>query len=87
MSARSTYLRDQAAKCEWHANNMGDNETQTRLRKLAAEYVIQADEIESKESGLTSQSSESTSGVNHGPKPRERIAVDVGAIRTGSASP
>ena len=88
MSPRSIYLRDQAAKCEWHANNLGDSETQDRLRKLAAEYVAEADDIESKESGsLISQSTESTSGVNHGPKPRERVAVDVGAIRTGSASP
>jgi hypothetical protein len=67
---------------------MDDSETQVRLRKLAAEYVVQADDIESKESvSLTSQSSESTWGLNHGPKPRERVAVDVGAIRTGSASP
>jgi hypothetical protein len=49
MSPRSIYLRDQAAKCEWHAKNMGDSETQTRLQKLAAEYVVEADEIESKE--------------------------------------
>ncbi len=51
MSPRSIYLRAQAAKCEWHAQNIGDSETQTRLRKLAAEYVLQADKIESKESG------------------------------------
>ena len=51
MSERSIYLRDQAAKCEWHAQNIGDSETQKRLRKLAAEYVVQAHEIESKESG------------------------------------
>jgi hypothetical protein len=51
MSQRSIYLREQAAKCEWHAQNMGDSETQVRLRKLAAKYVVQADEIESKESG------------------------------------
>jgi len=50
MSPRSIYLRDQAKKCEWHANNMGDSETQMRLRKLAAEYVAEADDIESKES-------------------------------------
>jgi hypothetical protein len=49
MSPRSIYLRDQAAKCEWHAKNMGDSEPQTRLQKLAAEYVVEADEIESKE--------------------------------------
>jgi len=30
---------------------MGDSETQVRLRKLAAEYVAQADDIESRESG------------------------------------
>ena len=51
MSQRSIYLREQAAKCEWHAQNMGDSETQVRLRKLAAEYVAQADDIESRESG------------------------------------
>jgi hypothetical protein len=43
MSSRSIYLRDQAAKCEF--------ETEVALRKLAAEYVIQADEIETNESG------------------------------------
>jgi hypothetical protein len=51
MSRHSIYLRDQAAKCEWHAQNIGDSETQVRLRELAAEYVVQADEIESEESG------------------------------------
>jgi len=49
MSERSTYLRDQADKCRWHANRIGDAETQVELRKLAAEYVVRADEIESKE--------------------------------------
>jgi hypothetical protein len=51
MSSRSVYLREQAAKCEWHANNIGDSETQVRLRKLAAEYFVEANDIESKESG------------------------------------
>ena len=46
MSERSIYLRDQADKCRWHANNIGDSETQAALRKLAAEYVIQANEVE-----------------------------------------
>jgi hypothetical protein len=46
MSERSLYLRNQAAKCEWHAKNMSDPETQVRLRKLAAEYVAEADHIE-----------------------------------------
>jgi hypothetical protein len=49
MSERSIYLRDQAAKCEWHPNNLSDAETQARLRKLAAEYIVEAVEIESKE--------------------------------------
>jgi hypothetical protein len=51
MSTRSSYLRDRAGKYEWHANNIGDDETQVRLRKLAAEYIVQAVDIESKESG------------------------------------
>jgi hypothetical protein len=51
MSSRSVYLREQAAKCEWHANNIGDSETQVRLRNLAAEYFVEANDIESKESG------------------------------------
>ena len=53
MSPRSIHLRDQAAKCEWHAQNIGDNETQVALRKLATLYVAEADDIESKE--LTTQ--------------------------------
>ena len=51
MSSRSVYLRDQAEKCEWHAQNMGDTETQIALRKLAAQYLAEAKDIESKESG------------------------------------
>jgi hypothetical protein len=46
MSERSIYLRDQAAKCNWHANNLSDAETQAELRKLAAEYIAEAAEIE-----------------------------------------
>jgi hypothetical protein len=49
MSDRSVYLRDQADKCQRHANAMSDPRTQAELRKLAAEYVVQAVEIESKE--------------------------------------
>jgi hypothetical protein len=49
MSPRSIYLRDQAAKCEWHAKNIGNGETQVDLRKLAAEYIAQAVEIEGRE--------------------------------------
>jgi hypothetical protein len=49
MSPRSIYLRDQAAKCEWHAQNIGDNETQVALRKLVAKYVAEAEDIENKE--------------------------------------
>jgi hypothetical protein len=49
MSERSIYLRDQADKCRWHAQNIGDAETQEALRNLAAEYVERAIQIESKE--------------------------------------
>jgi hypothetical protein len=49
MSPRSIYLRDQAKKCEWHANNIRDDETEVALRKLAPRYVAEADDIESKE--------------------------------------
>jgi hypothetical protein len=49
MSARSMYLRDQAANCEWHAKNIRHHETEVALREMAARYVAEADEIESKE--------------------------------------
>ncbi len=52
MSERSIYLRDQAAKCRWHANAISDVHTQAELRKLAAEYIVGAIDIESKEIGL-----------------------------------
>jgi hypothetical protein len=51
MSSRSIYLRERAAKCEWHAKNMSDGQTQRALRKLVAEYVAEAEDIESKEAG------------------------------------
>jgi hypothetical protein len=47
MSERSTSLRDQADKCQRHAAAMTDVQTQGEL--LAAEYVVRAAEIESKE--------------------------------------
>jgi hypothetical protein len=50
MSPRSFYLRDQATKCEWHAN-IRDDETEVALRKLVARYVAEAEDIESEESG------------------------------------
>ena len=46
MSERSIYLRDQAAKCEWHAKHIGDDETKVELRKLAAKYIDEAATIE-----------------------------------------
>jgi hypothetical protein len=46
MSERSIYLRDQAAKCQRHASAMTDHYTRTELRKLAAEYIVRAAEIE-----------------------------------------
>jgi hypothetical protein len=49
MSERSTYLRDQAVKCLRHADALSDAQTKEALCKLAAEYIVQAVEIESKE--------------------------------------
>jgi hypothetical protein len=46
MSERSIYLRDQITKCEFHAKSIGDTETQGELRKLAAQYLAEALEIE-----------------------------------------
>lgn len=46
MSERSVYLRDQADKCEWHASRMTDHETIAELRKLAADYRAEANQIE-----------------------------------------
>ena len=53
MSPCAIYLRDQAAKCRAHAASMGDAQTQAALRKLADEYIIQAEQIESKENMAT----------------------------------
>jgi hypothetical protein len=50
MSPRSIYLRDQAAKCAWHAKNIRDDETEVALRKLAAQYLAEAEDIENKDS-------------------------------------
>jgi hypothetical protein len=48
MSERYAYLRDQAAKCEWHAKHVNDAKTQAQLRKLASEYIKEAAEIEAR---------------------------------------
>jgi hypothetical protein len=42
MSERSVYLRDQAAKCRWHADRLMDSATKERLLKLAVEYMERA---------------------------------------------
>jgi hypothetical protein len=49
MSERSIYLRDQADKLWWHARRIMDAETEAVLRKMAAEYIERAADIESKE--------------------------------------
>jgi hypothetical protein len=49
MSERSTYLRDQAAKCRWHASQMDDAEAQEQLRTLAAAFIMRAVVIENEE--------------------------------------
>ena len=54
MSSRSIYLRDQAAKCEWHADNIADVGTQKELRELAEQYIMQAAKIEAKEVSVPS---------------------------------
>jgi hypothetical protein len=46
MSEQSVYLRNQAAKCRQHANDLDDAKTQQELRKLAAEYIERAVQIE-----------------------------------------
>ena len=53
MSPGAIYLRDQAAKCRAHAASMGDAETQAALLKLADEYIVQAEQIESEENTAT----------------------------------
>jgi hypothetical protein len=51
MSERSSYLRDLAEKCRWHAEKIVDPETQEQLRVLAAAYIMRAVAIESEEPG------------------------------------
>jgi hypothetical protein len=46
MSEQSDYLRDQANKCQRHAAAITDAQTQTELRKLAAEYAERATQLE-----------------------------------------
>jgi hypothetical protein len=53
MSPGAIYLRDRAAKCRAYAASMGDAETQAALRKLADEYIVQAEQIESEEKMAT----------------------------------
>jgi hypothetical protein len=53
MSPGAVYLRHQAAKCRPHAASMGDAHTQAALRKLADEYIVQAEQIESEENTAT----------------------------------
>lgn len=54
MSERSIYLRDQAHKCEWHASQMTSRETIADLRRIAADYIIEAAQIESNEKAVVS---------------------------------
>ena len=49
MSERSIYLRAEAVKCRGLADKLTDLQTKAELRKLASEYDIKADDIESKE--------------------------------------
>jgi hypothetical protein len=64
MSPRSIYFRNQADKCRSHAIALGDAETKAELRKLAEEYIVQAEEIERKENNAALRSREpSTQGI------------------------
>ena len=67
MSERSTYLRNQADKCRWHANNIGDAETQAEVRKLAAAYVERAFAIEQSEMINFASSAKGTDPINTSP--------------------
>jgi hypothetical protein len=67
MSERSIYLRDEAAKCRWHADCMTELETQAALRLLADRYAAQAAAIEITE--LDRQEP-----LNHSKMPDERIS-------------
>jgi hypothetical protein len=57
MSKRSIYLRDQAQKCEWHARQMTAHDIISELRRLAADYLTEADEIERGEMSSTNRPS------------------------------
>jgi hypothetical protein len=50
MSLQSTDLRDQAAKWLVYASAMTDAEAADDLRKLAAEYIAEAEELDRKDS-------------------------------------
>jgi hypothetical protein len=58
MSQRSTYLRDQAAKCQSHATALTDTHTQAELRKLALEYIERAARIEAAEVAAKAQAAD-----------------------------
>jgi hypothetical protein len=49
MSQHAAYLRDQADKLRWHADQMTDVEIKEQLRKLAIEYIERAAMNESDE--------------------------------------
>jgi hypothetical protein len=53
MSSGAFYLRDQASKCRAHAASIGHAETNAALRKLADEYIVQAEQIEGEENMVT----------------------------------
>ena len=42
MSERAAYLRNQADKLQWHADQMTNAEIKEQLRKLAVEYIERA---------------------------------------------
>jgi hypothetical protein len=42
MTPRSVYLRDQAAKCRWHANTIGDAERRQRMGTCQSRQAVAA---------------------------------------------
>src|ERR1700733_10406595 len=53
MTERSVYLRDQADKCQWHADHVTNAEIKEQLRKLAVEYIERAAMVESDGPSIT----------------------------------
>ena len=54
MSRRSVYLRDQAGRCELHAQAQTASHTQAELRRIAPRDLERAPYLEAREAGKAS---------------------------------